>query len=98
LPFSADPGHIFAFSTAPVIGNRIVVHAWGAGSFIEFYANSHKKDLRGVQASNGLLEIAEAWFMSNLALGYKTAFKKRSIASEDHSIVYSYLLDSLPAY
>ncbi|KAF5136249.1 hypothetical protein E5D57_000009 [Metarhizium anisopliae] len=65
LPFSADPGHIFTFSTAPVIGNRIVVYTLGTGSCIEFYANSHKKDLRGVRASNGLLEIAEASLRKN---------------------------------
>lgn len=65
LPFSADPGHIFAFSTAPVTGNRIVVFAWSTGSDVEFYENSHKKDLRGVRASNGLLEIAEAPLKKN---------------------------------
>ena len=65
MPFSADPGHIFTFSTAPVIGNRIVVYTLGTGSCIEFYANSHKKDLRGVRASNGLLEIAEASLRKN---------------------------------
>ncbi|KND88468.1 hypothetical protein TOPH_06850, partial [Tolypocladium ophioglossoides CBS 100239] len=79
-PFSADPGHIFAFSTAPVIGKRIVVYAWGAGSHMEFYANSHIKELKGVRASNGLLEIAEASLKRNGCTAISVRMEKGGIA------------------
>ncbi|KAH7112406.1 hypothetical protein EDB81DRAFT_670861 [Dactylonectria macrodidyma] len=62
---SSDPGHIFAFSIVPTQGDRVVVHMWCAGSRVEFYENSHNRPLKGVLASNGLLEIPEASLKKN---------------------------------
>lgn len=58
--FSADPGHIFAFSTAPEEVDRVVIQVWSSGSRMEFYESSHRKKLTGFISSNGLLEITRA--------------------------------------
>ncbi|EGX93715.1 hypothetical protein CCM_01984 [Cordyceps militaris CM01] len=60
LAFGADIGHVFVFSVAPAVVDRLVLHMWAPGSQIIFYENSHQKEFKSVQASNGLLEIAEA--------------------------------------
>ncbi|KDN68663.1 hypothetical protein CSUB01_10960 [Colletotrichum sublineola] len=65
LPFSSDPGHIFAFSVDPNREDRIVIHMWSAGSHVVFYDTSHKKPLCGVLAANGLLEIPLASLRKN---------------------------------
>ncbi|KGQ07754.1 hypothetical protein BBAD15_g6915 [Beauveria bassiana D1-5] len=60
LTFGSDIGHIFVFSITPTVADRLVLHTWAPGSHAIFYESSYKKDFQAVQASNGLLEVAEA--------------------------------------
>ncbi|OAQ58103.1 hypothetical protein VFPPC_14907 [Pochonia chlamydosporia 170] len=63
--FSADPGHTFAFSTAPEEAGRVVIQVWSTGSRMEFYEKSHAKKLKGFLSANGLLEITRASLKMN---------------------------------
>ncbi|OAQ63861.1 hypothetical protein VFPBJ_11300 [Purpureocillium lilacinum] len=93
LPFSADPGHIFAFSTAPETTRRVIVYIWGAGSSAEFYAKSHTKELKGVQASNGLLEIAEASLKRNGCSAIRIQLDKGGMyAFSQFALLYRHLI------
>ncbi|KAJ5046199.1 hypothetical protein NUH16_003024 [Penicillium rubens] len=57
--FHSDPGHIFQFRSGGEKAGRhvLVVKLWGSGSEVVFFDGSHREELPGVHASNGLWEV-----------------------------------------
>ncbi|KAJ5117685.1 hypothetical protein N7448_011317 [Penicillium atrosanguineum] len=56
-----DPTKFYASTISKNPDHRVIVYMWGKGGHCEFSEGSHLGELKGVPASNGLVQVPYAW-------------------------------------